>query len=38
MNYYKRHVFFCSNQRDPPEACCNNYRAPDMHVAERLKI
>ena len=22
MPYYQRHVFFCLNRRDPPEACC----------------
>ncbi len=22
MPYYQRHVFFCVNRRDPPQACC----------------
>ena len=27
MSYYKHHVFFCLNKRDPPEACCANHDA-----------
>jgi (2Fe-2S) ferredoxin len=39
MSYYKRHVFFCCNQRDPPEACCNNHGALAMqaHAKHRVK-
>lgn len=39
MNYYNRHVFFCCNQRDPPEACCNNHDASDMlaYAKQRIK-
>jgi (2Fe-2S) ferredoxin len=39
MTYYQRHVFFCCNQRDPPEACCNNHGASDMqaYAKERIK-
>jgi (2Fe-2S) ferredoxin len=32
MSYYKRHVFFCLNQRDPPEKCCANAGASDMQA------
>ena len=27
MSYYRHHVFFCCNQREPGEACCNNHGA-----------
>jgi (2Fe-2S) ferredoxin len=39
MSYYQRHVFFCCNQRDPPEKCCNDSGATAMHkyAKERVK-
>ena len=39
MSYYRRHVFFCCNQRDPPEACCANHQSPaaQAHAKERIK-
>ena len=27
MGYYDKHVFFCTNQREAGEECCNNHRA-----------
>ena len=27
MGYFKRHIFFCCNQRDNGEPCCNDYAA-----------
>ena len=30
MSYYKHHVFFCTNQREPGEMCCNNNNAQAM--------
>ena len=27
MTYFKRHIFFCLNQRNPPDACCANHNA-----------
>src|SRR4026208_793925 len=27
LPYYKHHVFFCCNQRDPPARCCANHDA-----------
>lgn len=27
MSHLKYHVFFCTNQRGPGEACCNNHNA-----------
>jgi len=39
MSYYQRHVFFCCNQREAPEACCANHGAADMqaYAKERIK-
>jgi (2Fe-2S) ferredoxin len=39
MSYYKHHVFFCCNQRDKGEACCNNHGAQDIrdYAKERIK-
>ncbi len=28
--YYKHHVFFCCNQRDKGEACCNDHGSSEM--------
>jgi len=30
MSYYKRHVFFCTNQRDEGKACCQDFDAQAM--------
>jgi (2Fe-2S) ferredoxin len=39
MSYYRRHVFFCCNKRDPPEACCANHGSPELqaYAKERIK-
>ena len=39
MSYYKRHLFFCCNQRNPPEVCCNNHGSQEMraYAKERVK-
>jgi len=39
MGFYKRHVFFCCNQREAPEKCCNEFGASEMqkHAKERIK-
>jgi (2Fe-2S) ferredoxin len=39
MTYYRRHVFFCCNQREAPEACCANRGAAAMqaYAKERIK-
>ena len=39
MSFYKHHVFFCLNQRDPPRACCANHGAAAMkdYAKERVK-
>ena len=35
MSFYNYHLFFCTNQREPGEACCANYNA--RHVRDYAK-
>ena len=39
MSHFKYHVFFCCNQREPGEACCNNHGASDIrgYAKDRVK-
>ncbi|HQT25669.1 MAG TPA: (2Fe-2S) ferredoxin domain-containing protein [Burkholderiales bacterium] len=39
MSHYEKHVFFCLNQREKGEDCCNNHDATAMrlHAKERIK-
>ncbi len=39
MSYFDKHVFFCTNQREPGEACCNNHGAQKArdYVKKRVK-
>jgi (2Fe-2S) ferredoxin len=39
MSYYQRHVFFCCNQRVPPERCCAGAGAADLqkYAKDRVK-
>jgi (2Fe-2S) ferredoxin len=39
MGFYKYHVFFCQNRRDPPKACCANHDAEGAraHAKDRIK-
>jgi (2Fe-2S) ferredoxin len=39
MSYYQRHVFFCCNQRQAGEACCNNHGAQELrdYAKQRVK-
>ena len=39
MSHYQRHVFFCINQRDPPDACCANHHSVEMqgYAKDRIK-
>lgn len=32
MSHFKYHVFFCCNQREPGESCCNNHNASAMQA------
>ena len=38
MSYFKHHVFFCVNQREAGENCCNNYCANEMRAYAKDKI
>ena len=38
MSYYKHHVFFCCNQRDPPERCCANSDALALAAYAKQRI
>ena len=38
MSYYKHHVFFCTNQRDPPDKCCADAGAADMQAYAKGRI
>ena len=37
--FYKHHVFFCVNRRDPPEACCAKHNSEAMrdYAKQRVK-
>ena len=39
MSHFKRHVFFCCNQREAPEKCCASAGAADLqkYAKERVK-
>ena len=39
MSHFKYHVFFCCNQREPGETCCNNHGASDIrgYAKDRVK-
>jgi (2Fe-2S) ferredoxin len=39
MSHYKYHVFFCTNQREAGETCCNNHGAAEMrdYCKQRVK-
>lgn len=38
MSYYKHHVFFCCNQREPGEACCANHHADALRDYAKGKV
>jgi (2Fe-2S) ferredoxin len=39
MSYFAHHVFFCTNQREAGETCCNNFDAKKMrdYVKDKVK-
>ena len=39
MSYYQRHVFFCCNKREAPEACCANHGSTELrdYAKQRIK-
>lgn len=38
MSYYQHHVFFCCNQREPGETCCNSRGASEMQAYAKDRI
>ena len=32
MSYFKHHVFFCCNQRQPGESCCKDHKASELQT------
>ncbi|QID16531.1 (2Fe-2S) ferredoxin domain-containing protein [Nitrogeniibacter mangrovi] len=38
MSYFKHHVFFCCNQREPGDTCCNDRGASDMQKYAKERI
>lgn len=39
MSYYQYHVFFCTNQRDDGQPCCQDHKAQEMrdYCKKRVK-
>ena len=38
MSYFKHHVFFCCNQREPGDTCCNDHKASAMQAYAKDRI
>jgi (2Fe-2S) ferredoxin len=38
MGYYKHHMFFCLNRRNPPEACCANHDSERMRAYAKDRV
>ena len=38
MSHFKHHVFFCCNQREPGETCCNALGATEMQTYAKDRI
>ena len=38
MSYYRHHVFFCLNQREAGENCCNDHGSQDMRDYAKGRI
>ena len=38
MSYYRKHVFFCCNKREPPEKCCVDSGALEMRAYAKSRI
>lgn len=37
-NFYRYHVFFCTNKRDDGEKCCEDFGASDMRAYAKGRI
>lgn len=38
MSFYQHHVFFCTNQRDKGETCCNDRGAQEVRAYAKDRI
>jgi (2Fe-2S) ferredoxin len=38
MSYFRQHVFFCVNQRQEGENCCNNHHAEEIRGYAKKRI
>jgi (2Fe-2S) ferredoxin len=38
MSHYKYHVFFCCNQREPGENCCQNHKADELRDYAKKRV
>src|SRR5438067_1681896 len=38
MSHYRHHVFFCCNQRDNGEACCEDHGANEMREYAKARV
>lgn len=38
MSYFKHHVFFCCNQRENGEGCCNDFGASDLQMFAKSRV
>ena len=38
MRFYQHHVFFCTNQRDKGETCCNDRGAQEVRAYAKDRI
>lgn len=38
MSYFKRHVFFCLNERDDGSACCARHDAAGMQAYAKQRV
>ena len=38
MSHFTHHVFFCTNQRTPGEACCNKHGSGEMRTYAKDRV
>ena len=38
MSYFKHHVFFCCNQREAGDTCCNDHGAQKMQTYAKEQV
>ncbi|MGA9855002.1 MAG: (2Fe-2S) ferredoxin domain-containing protein [Gammaproteobacteria bacterium] len=36
--YYRRHIFFCCNQREDGSPCCQNHAADSLRIHAKQKV